>query len=251
MRRQRTINESDQGCAASRDPLVGSRTHASAIESVQVPLVEMRGITKSYGKRRILDSLDLAFPARSVTALVGPSGTGKSTLLDLLGLLEAPSSGELFFRGRPAPRIFSREAVLLRRRTINYLFQSNALISGKSVMDNIMIALHYAPVKSRAEKRRLTSDVLTELGLSGCEDMPVNVLSGGEQQRVAIARCILKPGDLVLADEPTGSLDHHLAHNVFSQILSMRNVYHKTIIVVTHDHELAACCDRVVELRPT
>jgi len=210
-------------------------------------LVEIEGLRKVYGSRTVLDGLDPSLPERSVTAIVGASGSGKSTLLNIMGLLEVPTAGNLHIGGRPAPAINSRAATLMRRNTINYVFQSNALVSNQTVLQNLLIALHYARVGS-GERRRQIARVLEAVDLARYEDVVVNVLSGGEQQRVAIARSILKPGNLVLADEPTGSLDRTLAHAVFDKILAMRDEYGKTVVVVTHDREIAARCDTTITL---
>ncbi len=211
------------------------------------PLVEIEGLRKAYGNRVVLDGLDLSLPERSVTAVVGASGSGKSTLLNIMGLLEAPTAGRLRIDGRSIPAINSRAATRMRRNTINYLFQSNALVSNQTVLKNLLIALHYTRMRPD-ERRKMISRVLEDVGLAHSEDTVVNVLSGGEQQRVAIARSILKPGNLVLADEPTGSLDQALAHAVFDKILSMRDEYGKTVVVVTHDLKIAERCDAMITL---
>lgn len=210
-------------------------------------IVAIKNLKKAFGKRMVLNGLSLSLPERSLTAIVGASGSGKSTLLNIIGLLEEPTAGSVHIAGKQAPAINSRGATLMRRNTINYLFQSNALVNNQTVLNNILIALHYSPLK-KDERKEQVSRVLKDVGLEGSEDTTVNVLSGGEQQRVAIARCILKPGDLVLADEPTGSLDRSLAQSVFNKIVSMRDVYGKTVVIVTHDLEIANRCDNKVVL---
>jgi putative ABC transport system ATP-binding protein len=210
-------------------------------------IVTIENLKKAFGKRMVLDGLSLSLPERSLTAIVGASGSGKSTLLNIIGLLEEPTAGSVRIAGKQTPAINSRGATLMRRNTINYLFQSNALVNNQTVLNNILIALHYSPLK-KDERKEQVSRVLKDVGLEGSEDTTINVLSGGEQQRVAIARCILKPGDLVLADEPTGSLDRSLAQSVFNKIVSMRDVYGKTVVNVTHDLEIANRCDNKVVL---
>ncbi|AEB06915.1 ABC transporter related protein [Coriobacterium glomerans PW2] len=233
--------------ASHMDRMEATGVECAAGAARRAPVVEARGLAKSFGGRVILPGLDLRCQAGSVTAITGPSGSGKSTLLDILGLLEAPDAGELTICGGSAPSCASRAATLLRRRSISYLFQSNALVTGRTVMDNLLLALHYTR-ESASRKRERARRALAGVGLVGAEAAPVSILSGGEQQRVAIARCILKPGELVLADEPTGSLDRPLAREVFGQILSLRDEHGKTVIVVTHDPEIAARCDTTVEL---
>ena len=220
------------------------RTAASATKAT--PLVA-RGLRKSFGPRVVLDGLDLTLGRAEVMAVMGPSGSGKSTLLNILGLLEEPTSGMLTINGEPAPRINSGRATHMRRDHINYLFQTNALVTNRSVADNLLIGMHYAKA-SRAEQAEQIRRALQAVGLKGSERTKVNVLSGGEQQRVAIARCMLKPGNVVLADEPTGSLDRRLAHEVFGLILSMREHLGKSIVVVTHDLEIARRCDEVLDI---
>ena len=220
------------------------RTAASATKAA--PLVA-RKLGKSFGPRVVLDGLDLTLGRAEVMAVMGPSGSGKSTLLNILGLLEEPTSGMLTINGEPAPRINSGRATHMRRDYINYLFQTNALVTNRTVADNLLIGMHYAKA-SRAEQAEQIRRALQAVGLKGSERTRVNVLSGGEQQRVAIARCMLKPGNVVLADEPTGSLDRRLAHEVFGLILSMREHLGKSIVVVTHDLEVARRCDEVLDI---
>ena len=220
------------------------RTAAGATKAA--PLVA-RKLGKSFGSRIVLSDLDLTLAQAAVMAVMGPSGSGKSTLLNILGLLEEPTSGTLTINGEPAPRINSGRATHMRRDYINYLFQTNALVTNRSVADNLLIGMHYAKA-SRAEQAEQIRRALQAVGLKGSERTRVNVLSGGEQQRVAIARCMLKPGNVVLADEPTGSLDRRLAHEVFGLILSMREHLGKSIVVVTHDLEIARRCDEVLDI---
>ena len=136
---------------------------------------------------------------------------------------------------------------MLRRNTINYLFQSYALISDITVLDNLMVAMEFLDL-SKKEKNDKIDKVLKDLDIFILKNKKVNTLSGGEQQRVALARCILKPGNLILADEPTGSLDPKMAEIVFELIKYLRDKYNKTVIIVTHDISLANKADFIVDL---
>ena len=232
--------------AASTAATARGGTAAATNATKAAPLVA-RKLGKSFGSRIVLSDLDLTLAQAAVMAVMGPSGSGKSTLLNILGLLEEPTSGTLTINGEPAPRINSGRATHMRRDYINYLFQTNALVTNRTVADNLLIGMHYAKA-SRAEQAEQIRRALQAVGLKGSERTRVNVLSGGKQQRVAIARCMLKPGNVVLADEPTGSLDRRLAHEVFGLILSMREHLGKSIVVVTHDLEIARRCDEVLDI---
>lgn len=209
--------------------------------------LQIKNISKSFGKKKIIDNFSLDLEKNEVLAIVGKSGSGKSTLLNMIGLLEEYDSGEILLKEKALPNINSKEATLIRRNEINYVFQTNALVSSKSVKDNLLIAMEYVK-KSKEEKDKDIKEILEKLEILDLLDQKINTISGGEAQRVAIARCVLKPGDLILADEPTGSLDPKMSDEVFKLLLSLRDLYDKTIIIVSHDMKLANNCDRIIDI---
>ena len=209
--------------------------------------IELNNISKSYGNRKIIDKLSFFIEDKEIVAIVGKSGSGKSTILNMIGLLETYDGGEILLKEKRLPDLNSKEATLLRRNEINYLFQINALISEKTVRENLMLAMEYVDIKDE-EKFEKIREVLDRLDILDIIDQKANTVSGGEAQRVALARCILKPGDLILADEPTGSLDPKMSDEVFSLLLSLRNNYNKTILIVTHDMDMAKKCDRIIRI---
>lgn len=209
--------------------------------------LQIKNISKSFGKKKIIDNFSLDLEKNEILAIVGKSGSGKSTLLNMIGLLEEYDSGEILLKEKPLPNINSKEATLIRRNEINYVFQTNALVSSKSVKDNLLIAMEYVK-KSKEEKDKDIKEILEKLEILDLLDQKINTISGGEAQRVAIARCVLKPGDLILADEPTGSLDPKMSDEVFKLLLSLRDLYDKTIIIVSHDIKLANNCDRIIDI---
>lgn len=209
--------------------------------------IQIESLSKSYGKHRVLSDLDLSIGRGESVAITGPSGCGKTTLLNILGLLETYDSGSVRLSGKKYPGIGTRQAMLLRRNEINYLFQSFALIDSRTVRDNLMLALHYSRLSKR-EKGGAIEGALERFSISGKLDSVVNELSGGEKQRVAIARAMLKPGSLILADEPTGSLDARMAETVMDSLVSAAREARKTLVVVTHDMSMAAKCDRTLSM---
>lgn len=211
------------------------------------PLLTIENLTKTYGSRTVLDNITLDVANGDSIAIMGRSGSGKSTLLNIIGLLEQQSSGTMTFRGTPLPRINRSAATAVRRDHINYLFQSLALINSSSAIENILIGLHSVKLR-RAVKEKQIMELLGHLGLHDVARDKVMTLSGGERQRVALARCLLKPGELILADEPTGALDDALAEIAVTEMLSLQRDYGKTLIVVTHDRRVADRCDRILEL---
>ena len=209
--------------------------------------VEIMDVTKKYGDRVIFDHINMEIREGEMTALIGPSGCGKSTLLNMIGLLEDLSNGKIRIFGKEIPKINSRKATMLRRNTVNYLFQSSALVGDMTVYQNLMLAMHFVRI-SQKEKEIRINRMLHEVGLPKMKSAVVNTMSGGEQQRMALARTLLKPGKLILADEPTGALDEKSAEKVFLLLRDLCVMYKKTVIMVTHNMELARKADRVVNL---
>ena len=209
--------------------------------------ISVQNVSKQFGSREIFKDLSFDIEENEFVALVGPSGSGKSTILNMIGLLDTVDSGKILINGKVLPKVNSQSAVYYRRNVINYLFQSNALISTSSVKDNLMLAMTFSNF-SRQEKEQRIKETLEFVGLQNRLNSKINELSGGEQQRIAIVRAILKPGDIVLADEPTGSLDPEMSQKAFDLIRTLRDQFGKTILVVTHNMEQARQCDRIISL---
>ena len=209
--------------------------------------LQVDALNKSFGSNTVLHNISFEIESGESVALVGPSGCGKSTLLNIIGLLETLDSGTINLEGRTYPSINSKKATLMRRTEINYLFQSFALINDWKVSKNLLLALQYTKL-SKQEQERLIRTALENYGIGEKFDAVVNELSGGEKQRVAIARAMIKPGNLILADEPTGSLDKAMATIVIDSLLDSVHANHKTLLMVTHDMGIAQRCDRIIEL---
>ena len=209
--------------------------------------LQVDALNKSFGSNTVLHSISFEIESGESVALVGPSGCGKSTLLNIIGPLETLDSGTINLEGRAYPSINSKKATLMRRTEINYLFQSFALINDWKVSKNLLLALQYTKL-SKQEQERLIRTTLENYGIAEKFDAVVNELSGGEKQRVAIARAMIKPGNLILADEPTGSLDKAMATIVIDSLLDSVHANHKTLLMVTHDMGIAQRCDRIIEL---
>lgn len=211
-------------------------------------IVKLEQVTKKYGKRTILNHFSMTVNHGDFAALIGPSGSGKSTILNIIGLLEQFDSGSYLLNNKSAPGVNSRKATLARRNDINYLFQTFALVSNMTVRQNLKLALNFSRVpKNKTDKQ--IADILAEVGLQNRVDDTVATMSVGEKQRVALARAFLKPGELILADEPTGSLDPQLALHVLKLIQKLQHEHHKTIIMVTHDMKLAQAADYQIILK--
>ena len=209
--------------------------------------LQVDALNKSFGSNTVLHNISFEIESGESVALVGPSGCGKSTLLNIIGLLETLDSGTINLEGRTYPSINSKKATFMRRTEINYLFQSFALINDWKVSKNLLLALQYTKL-SKQEQERLIRTALENYGIGEKFDAVVNELSGGEKQRVAIARAMIKPGNLILADEPTGSLDKAMATIVIDSLLDSVHANRKTLLMVTHDMGIAQRCDRIIEL---
>lgn len=205
-------------------------------------MIEFINVYKSFGKKIILDNFNTVIQDGEFVVLRGRSGCGKSTLLNLIGGLEKPDKGEICIDGRPLSKQKNREWIL--REKVGFLFQNFALVDTKTVMENMELIYRNCRSSFSAE------EALDRVGLSEKVGEKVYKLSGGEQQRVAIARLIYKKCDIILADEPTASLDLENAENIIG-LLRKLNKTGKTIIMATHDSRLCDCEMRVIELSNT
>ena len=206
--------------------------------------VELLAVRKHYGGRQVLSDFDLQVKTGEMLALTGPSGTGKSTVLNIIGLLDSPDAGEVRVLGGKAPGPRSRAANRLRRLHLGYLFQNFALIDNESVVHNLEVAL--TDSAGGASKRRSIAAALDQVGLPGSRTGRSSRFRA-EQQRVAVARLLLKPCDIILADEPTGSLDDD-NRDIVIDLLCGLNEAGKTVILATHDDDVAKRCTRTVTL---
>lgn len=207
-------------------------------------VIEVKNISKSFGSKRVFHDFSLDIKENTFVAIAGESGSGKSTLLNMLGLLDSPESGDIILFGNVNVKPFSLQAQRLLKTKFGYLFQNFALIEEKSVAYNLNLAFDK---EKKAVKDEKIQNALAKVGLVGYEQKKVFECSGGEQQRIAIARLLLKPCELILADEPTGSLDENNKQEIFS-LLKQLQASGKTIVVVTHDKELMEIADKVIVL---
>lgn len=197
-------------------------------------ILHIENLNKSFGDHHVIKNMSLEVNQGSFVVLTGPSGSGKSTFLNIVGLLDKHDSGTITYFGVNNPKPFSKEATKLLQTKIGYLFQNFALIESKTVEQNLMIALEF--VKGINKKERI-AEVLEYVDLKGFEKKKISQCSGGEQQRVAVARLMLKPCELILCDEPTGSLDYENRQNIIS-LLKKLQADGKTILIVSHDPEV-------------
>jgi len=198
------------------------------------------------GQTKALNGVDLEIGAGEFVAIVGPSGSGKSSLLNVIGTLDAPSSGELTFQEQAYSKI--RDASLFRRENIGFIFQSFHLIPTLSALDNVVVPT-IGCAGSESEFRARAEDLLIQLGLRERLHHFPNKLSGGERQRVAIARALINRPRMILADEPTGSLDSVNATQVLDILSNIAKQEGLTLIMVTHDATVSARADRIVKMR--
>lgn len=199
-------------------------------------------VSKNFGDRTIINNFNLEIGSGELISITGESGKGKTTILNILGLLEKPSMGSITFLGKKNPS--KRETMLLQRDKIGYLFQNYALIENETVEDNLKIVFKYHKGVNKKEEIQKS---LCSVGLDNFEKRKIYTLSGGEQQRVALARIFIKDCTYIFADEPTGNLDRKNSHMVFD-ILKKLNNMNKTILYVTHDEELSKQATRCVTL---
>jgi putative ABC transport system ATP-binding protein len=214
-------------------------------------LIETRELTKEYvmGSNRVfaLNRVSIAICEGEFVAIMGASGSGKSTFMNLIGCLDSPTAGDYFLNGEKVSSMSSDDLAAIRNRRIGFIFQQFNLLPRTSALDNVELPLLYANVEPEARHRR-AHERLNEVGLGERTDHQPSQLSGGQQQRVAIARALVNNPSLILADEPTGALDSRTSIEIMA-LLQRLNRAGMTIVMVTHEHDIAQCATRIVTFR--
>ena len=206
-------------------------------------MIQTKGIEKSFGTLKVLKGVDLQVGKSEVVAIMGASGAGKSTLLQILGTLSTPDGGSLVIDGVDVLRLDSRKLAEFRNRRLGFVFQFHHLLPEFTALENVMIPAFIAG-RPKAEAEAAAKALLTDLGLGERFTHKPSELSGGEQQRVAIARALINNPSVLFADEPSGNLDSKTKEELHRLFFSLRDKYGQTIIIVTHDPDLAKMCDR-------
>jgi ABC-type lipoprotein export system ATPase subunit len=215
------------------------------------PLLRAHALTKTYamGKRtlEVLRGVDLTVAPGDFLALRGASGAGKSTLLHLIGGLDLPNAGEIFFNGQNIAKFSENELTYFRNRRVGFVFQAYHLLPELDALENVCLPARIARI-SPGDVEKRGRELLSRVGLKDRTDHKPSELSGGEQQRVAIARALVNEPELLLADEPTGNLDSHTGGEIIELLKSLRVEKQTTLVIATHDAKVAAYAQRVIEL---
>ena len=210
-------------------------------------MIELQGLTKSFGSLQVLKGIDLTIDKGEVVSIVGPSGAGKTTLLQIMGTLDKPDTGRILLNGTEIHRLKERELAAFRNREIGFVFQFHQLLPEFTALENVTIPALIQGVSS-GEARRRAVEMLEFMGLSERASHKPAELSGGEKQRVAVARALINHPSVVLADEPSGSLDTHNKEELHRLFFELRDKLGQTFVIVTHDEGLASQTDRTIHM---
>ena len=211
-------------------------------------MLKAKGIVKSYGSLQVLKGVDISIGSGEIATIAGPSGSGKSTLLHILGTLDRPDAGEVELDGKRIDDLRGRRLAAFRNRHLGFVFQFHHLLPEFTALENVCIPGWIAGTPRREVEAR-AGDLLGRLGLSSRADHKPGALSGGEQQRVAVARALINGPSIVMADEPTGNLDSANARSLHEWFFRLRDEFGQTFLIVTHNEELAAMSDRVLHMK--
>lgn len=211
-------------------------------------MINIENIRKSFGSLQVLKGIDLHIDRGEVVSIVGPSGAGKTTLLQIIGTLDRPDSGTVCVDGIDTTTLSQKKLADFRNRHIGFVFQFHQLLPEFTAIENIMIPAYIAGTSKKAAKERAT-ELLQFMGLSDRANHKPNELSGGEKQRVAVARALINQPAVILADEPSGSLDSQNKKELHKLFFDLREQYGQTFVIVTHDEQLASITDRTIHLK--
>lgn len=211
-------------------------------------MIDIKNITKSFGSLQVLKGIDLHIDRGEVVSIVGPSGAGKTTLLQIIGTLDRPDTGVVLVDNTDVTSLSSKRLSDFRNTHLGFVFQFHQLLPEFTAIENIMIPAFIAG-KSQKESRKRAEELLRFMGLSDRASHKPNELSGGEKQRIAVARALVNNPAVILADEPSGSLDSKNKEELHQLFFELRNQFGQTFVIVTHDESLAAITDRTIHLR--
>ena len=211
-------------------------------------MIDVKHIRKSFGSLEVLKEIDLTIQKGEIVSIVGPSGAGKTTLLQIIGTLDRPDTGSVIIDGIDTTTLSQKKLSDFRNRHIGFVFQFHQLLPEFTAIENIMIPAYIAGVNTK-EARRRAEELLQFMGLSDRAKHKPNELSGGEKQRVAVARALINNPDVILADEPSGSLDSKNKEELHQLFFDLRDKYGQTFVIVTHDEGLASITDRTIHMR--
>lgn len=225
-------------------------SHSSTPNELMVNdiMIRVENIYKSFGELEVLKGVHLSVKKGEIVAIVGKSGAGKTTLLQIIGTLDRPTKGKVLIDGKDVFALNDKQLAAFRNRHIGFIFQFHQLLPEFTALENVCIPAMIAREKESTYQPR-AEKLLSDLGLSDRMNHKPNQLSGGEKQRVAAARALMMSPDIILADEPTGSLDEKNKKELADLLLQLRKEYGQTILLVTHDKELAAIADRIIEIK--
>jgi lipoprotein-releasing system ATP-binding protein len=210
-------------------------------------MIELKDITKSFGSLKVLKGIDLQIAKGEIVSIVGPSGAGKTTLLQIMGTLDKPDSGKVFFDEVNVNRLGEKALSSFRNKHIGFVFQFHQLLPEFTALENVLIPAYLAG-RSKKEARSAAMEVLHFMGLDDRANHKPNELSGGEKQRVAVARALINRPNVILADEPSGSLDSHNKEELHKLFFDLRDQFGQTFVIVTHDESLAKITDRTLHM---
>lgn len=211
-------------------------------------MIDIKDVTKSFGNLKVLKGITLHIDKGEVVSIVGPSGAGKTTLLQIIGTLDKADSGEICIDGKEISSMSKKRLSDFRNTHIGFVFQFHQLLPEFTALENIMIPAYIAG-KSRSEAKKRAMELLQFMGLTDRASHKPNELSGGEKQRVAVARALVNNPAVILADEPSGSLDSKNKAELHQLFFDLRDKFGQTFVIVTHDEELASITDRTIHLR--
>ena len=211
-------------------------------------MIDIKNITKSFGALQVLKGIDLHIDKGEVVSIVGPSGAGKTTLLQIIGTLDRPDSGEVIVDGIDTRRLSTKKLSDFRNRHLGFVFQFHQLLPEFTAIENIMIPAYIAGKSQKSAKKR-AEELLSFMGLSDRASHKPNELSGGEKQRIAVARALVNNPAVILADEPSGSLDSQNKQELHQLFFDLRDQYGQTFVIVTHDEQLASITDRTIHMK--
>ncbi|WP_455718000.1 ABC transporter ATP-binding protein [Anaerosporobacter sp.] len=215
-------------------------------------IIRLENIDKIYGKdikTQVLNNINLSFKEGSFNSIIGSSGSGKSTLLNIMGTLDQPTTGELYMNGKRTDNMKKNELAELRNDTLGFIFQFHYLLPEFTALENVLIPNHIKFSKPSKEALERANELLDLVGLQKVKHNLATNMSGGQQQRTAIARALMNTPKIILADEPTGNLDSESTENIYNLMRQINERFKTTFVIITHDREIAKKADRVVEIK--